>query len=105
MTTSLQKRAAKYGITDERCYKCHSPYIHKHDVKGPLCKDCADGVQRQPFTVDDKTGVKTYDLSGRRGFFRRTKESRPGDIILDGKKKYVIQKDGSMKRVDKRRSK
>jgi len=53
------------------------------------------------YTEDDK-GVRTFDLTGRCGIFYKTKNGRPGDIVIfDKKHKYEIRKDGSFKRIKK----
>jgi hypothetical protein len=86
----------------KKCYVCGSEEIYKTDGKGPLCESCAELKlkNRLSFTTDEN-GKRIFDITNIKGTIRRNSDSRPGDFIIDGKKKYEIQKDFSFKRIDK----
>jgi len=55
-----------------------------------------------PYTID-REGRRVFNITGAKGILRKTSQGRPGDLIVDGRKTYEIQKSGAFKRLDKKR--
>jgi len=58
--------------------------------------------EKVPYSEDDK-GIRTFDITGMKGTMYRNNACRPNDILIDGKKRYIVQNDFSFKRTDKKK--
>lgn len=72
-----------------------SDYVHYKDDK--YIDD-----EKAPYS-EDTDGVRTFDITNMKGTMYRNNACRPGDKIIDGKKRYIVQSDYSFKRTDKKR--
>lgn len=57
-----------------------------------------------PYEVDAE-GNKVFDITGLKNTKLNANREYAGAIVIDGKKRYKISPDGSLRRIDKKRRK